>query len=83
MVVAGLAVEFLFLGFGIERTARNAKVIEASVTWNYDTILNIIFLAVAATLLWRYFRHGGGLAMLRTMNKPSGQQAQGHRHAHA
>jgi uncharacterized membrane protein YraQ (UPF0718 family) len=70
MVAAGLAVEFLFDGLGIERTDRNAKVIEASVTWNYSTYLNIVFLALAAVLLWRYFRRGGGLAMLRMMNRP-------------
>ena len=83
MVAAGLIVEFLFQGVGIERTARNAKVIEASVSWNYDTILNIIFLAVAVTLLWRYFRGGGGLAMLRTMNKPIDETQHAHAGAHA
>jgi uncharacterized membrane protein YraQ (UPF0718 family) len=70
MVAAGLAVEFLFEGLGIERTARNAKVIDASVTWNYSTYLNIVFLALAAVLLWRYFRRGGGIAMLRMMKRP-------------
>jgi uncharacterized membrane protein YraQ (UPF0718 family) len=70
MVAAGLIVEFLFQGIGIERSARNAKVIEASVTWNYNTYLNIVFLALAAVLVWRYFRRGGGLAMLRMMNRP-------------
>ncbi len=70
MVAAGLIVEFLFQGFGIERTARNAKVIEASISWNYTTVLNIVFLGLAAVLLWRYFRYGGGLRMLRMMNKP-------------
>jgi uncharacterized membrane protein YraQ (UPF0718 family) len=68
MVAAGLIVEFLFQGFGIERTARNAKVIEASISWNYTTVLNIVFLGLAALLLWRYFRYGGGLRMLRMMN---------------
>src|SRR5947199_2329895 len=58
MVVAGLAIEFLFEGFGIERHARNAKVVMASVTWNYTTFLNILFLLLPAGLLWRYFRLG-------------------------
>jgi uncharacterized membrane protein YraQ (UPF0718 family) len=70
MVAAGLAVEFLFEGVGIERKARNAKVIDATVTWNYSTYLNIVFLTLAAVLIWRYFRRGGGLAMLRMMNRP-------------
>jgi uncharacterized protein len=67
MALAGLIVEFVFAGLGIERTARNAKVVTASVTWSYTTYLNIVFLLVAALLLWRYFRRGGGLAMLRMM----------------
>jgi uncharacterized protein len=79
MVAAGLIVEFLFQGLGLERTARNAKVVEASVTWNYTTYLNIIFLAVAAALIWRYFRCGGGIRMLRMMSKP---MAHGHDHHH-
>jgi len=70
MAVAGLIVELLFGGIGIERTARNAKVMEASVSWNYTTYLNIVFLALAAVLLWRYFRYGGGWQMLKMMNEP-------------
>src|SRR5207248_1320366 len=46
MVLAGLLVELLFEGGGIERSARDAKVIEASVSWNYTTYLNIVFLLV-------------------------------------
>jgi len=84
MVISGLAVELLFQGVGLERKARNAKVVEASISWNYDTILNIAFLALAAVLVWRYFRHGGGLRMLRTMSKPSGEQhPPEHAHQHA
>src|SRR6266496_243807 len=69
MAAAGLIVEFLFQGLDLIPVERNAKVIEASVTWNYTTILNIIFLALAAVLLWRFVRTGG-LPMLRMMNKP-------------
>jgi uncharacterized membrane protein YraQ (UPF0718 family) len=70
MAVAGLLVELLFWAAGIERAARDAKVEMARVTWNYTTYLNIVFLSLAAVLLWRYFRRGGGPAMLRTMNEP-------------
>lgn len=77
MVAAGLTVEFLFDGLGLIPTERNAKVVEASVTWNYTTFLNIIFLAFGALLVSRYFRRGGGLAMLRMMDEPSE-----HEHAH-
>src|SRR6202795_2718561 len=73
MVAAGLSVEFLFQALGIERHARNAKVVTASVSWNYTTYLNILFLLLAAALVWRYFRAGGGWAMLKMMNKPMGE----------
>jgi uncharacterized protein len=81
MVAAGLVVEFLFHGLGIERTARNAKVMTAHVSWNYTTYLNVVFLAVGALLLWRYFRRGGGWAMLKMMGEPMGHEH--HEHAHA
>jgi uncharacterized membrane protein YraQ (UPF0718 family) len=70
MVVAGLIVEFAFQGLGLVREERDAKVVEASVTLNYTTVLNIVFLCLAAVLVSRYFRRGGGLRMLRMMNAP-------------
>jgi uncharacterized protein len=45
-------------------------VIQASVSLDYTTVLNVVFLALAALLVVRYFRRGGGLAMLRMMNTP-------------
>jgi hypothetical protein len=77
MVSAGLIVEFLFQALGLTPTERNAKVVTARVTWNYSTYLNIVFLSVAAVLIWRYFRRGGGWPMLKMMNEPMGE------HAHA
>jgi len=86
MVLAGLAVEFLFQAIGIVPTERNANVETASVTWNYTTYLNIVFLVAAAVLVWRYFRRGGGIAMLRMMNRPAGAGHDDHachgEHAH-
>jgi uncharacterized protein len=72
MVAAGLVVEFVFRGVGIERRARNAKVEMAEVSWNYTTYLNIVFLVLGAALVWRYFRRGGGWAMLKMMDAPMG-----------
>jgi uncharacterized protein len=86
MATAGLIVEFVFEGVGLEPTARNAKVIMANVSWNYTTYLNIVFLGVGALLIWRYFRRGGGWAMLKMMDKPmgDGHDHHGHEgHAHA
>jgi uncharacterized membrane protein YraQ (UPF0718 family) len=80
MATAGLVVEFLFAGLGIERHTRNAKVELAHVSFNYTTYLNAVFLLVAAVLLWRYFRRGGGWAMLKMMDKPMGHEHDHHPH---
>jgi uncharacterized membrane protein YraQ (UPF0718 family) len=79
MVVSGLAVELLFQALGIVPTERDAKVEMATVSWNYTTYLNIVFISLAAVLVWRYFRRGGGVPMLRMMNAPAGD---GHGHHH-
>ena len=75
MATAGLIVDLIFKALGLVPTgARHAKVTDAGVSWNYTTVLNIIFLLLAAALITRYFRKGGGLAMLRMMNKPMAEQ---------
>jgi uncharacterized protein len=74
MVAAALAVELLFQALGLVPEERNAKIVEASVTWNYTTVLNIIFSIFAAVLVWRFVRTGG-LPMLRMMNKPMSEHA--------
>jgi uncharacterized membrane protein YraQ (UPF0718 family) len=66
MVLAGYAVEFLFTGLGLMPAERTAKVAEVAIQWNYTTVLNIIFLLLAAALLVRFFRTGGP-AMMRMM----------------
>ena len=66
MVGAALIVEFLFDVLGLIPTNRAARVIEASISFNYTTILNIVFSVVALLLLIRFFRSGGP-AMLRMM----------------
>ncbi len=75
MVAAGLVVELVFGAVGLVPGERAAKVLEASVTWNYTTILNLVFLAVAAVLLVRFARTGGP-AMLRTMGGPPARSEQ-------
>jgi uncharacterized membrane protein YraQ (UPF0718 family) len=66
MVAAGYAVELIFGGLRLAPKERNASVIEAHISWNYTTWLNLIFLALAAALLLRFFT-SGGLSMLRMM----------------
>jgi hypothetical protein len=76
MAGAALVVELIFGTLGLVPAQRNARVVDASVTWNYTTWLNIVFLVLAAALVWRFFKTGGR-AMLRMMNKPGGM---GHSH---
>ena len=61
---------------------RHAQAVDAAITWNYTTLLNIIFLGLAAALVWRAARTGG-FGMLRLMNAmPSETPAPGHHHHH-
>jgi uncharacterized protein len=66
MAMAGLVVELVFGLLGLVPEERNAKVVEASISLNYTTVLNVIFLALAAVLVWRFMRTGGP-EMLREM----------------
>jgi uncharacterized membrane protein YraQ (UPF0718 family) len=78
MAGAALIVELIFGTLGLVPAQRNARVIEASISWNYTTWLNIAFLVLAGLLVWRFF-NTGGLAMLRMMNRPP---EMGHSHQH-
>jgi uncharacterized membrane protein YraQ (UPF0718 family) len=71
MIGAALIVEAVFAALG-----RTAQVVEASVTWNYTTWLNVAFLVLAACLIRRFLKTGGP-EMLRMMNRPAGA---GHAH---
>jgi uncharacterized protein len=77
MAGAALIVELAFEALGLIPGERNTKVVEASVVLNYTTVLNIVFLALAALLVWRFLRTGG-LPMLKEMN----ELAEAHGHAH-
>lgn len=81
MAAAALMVEFLFGLLHLVPTQRSAKIVEEAIRWNYTTWLNIVFLALAALLLWRFLRTGGP-EMLRMMNAPK-LTSQGRQHDHA
>lgn len=70
MVAAGYVVELLFGALGITPQNRNVVAITEGIQWNYTTILNIIFLVLAAVLVIRFISTGG-IPMLRMMNKPA------------
>jgi uncharacterized membrane protein YraQ (UPF0718 family) len=66
MVTAGYAVELIFGAAGLVPATRNAKVLNPTISWDYTTYLNIIFIVIAALLLRRFFRTGGAM-MLKMM----------------
>ncbi len=69
MGAAGLLVDLVFQALGLVPAARNAKVVEASITLNYTTVLNLLLLVLAGVLVVRFLRTGGP-EMLRMMNAP-------------
>jgi len=80
MVVAGYAVELLFHVLRMVPATRHATVMDAGVSWNYTTWLNIVFLVLAGVLLVRFFA-GGGVPMLRMMGgAPADEHAEHHHH---
>jgi uncharacterized protein len=70
MAGAALIVELIFGAIGLIPAQRNARVVEASIAWDYTAWLNIAFLILAAWLVWRFLKTGGP-AMLRMMNRPA------------
>ncbi len=71
MTAAGIVVEVIFGLLGLVPTGpRHAKVLEAHITFNYTSVLNIVFLVLAAILVTRFLRTGGP-AMLRMMDEPA------------
>ena len=59
MAGAALVIELIFKAVGLVPGERHAKIVETAIHWNYTTILNIIFLALAVGLVIRFLRTGG------------------------
>jgi len=77
MAVAALIVELIFNGFALIPSERKARVVEASITWDYTTWLNLGLLVLAGLLVRRFLKTGGP-AMLRMMNKPANHEGAHH-----
>jgi len=69
MAGAAYIVELIFGVAGMVPQQRSVHIAEAYIIWNYTTWLNIVFLGLAALLVWRFLKTGGP-EMLRMMNKP-------------
>src|SRR5437868_3846001 len=69
MASAALVIELLFQALHLVPAERHARIVEASIRCNYTTALNVIFLVIAAALLWRFFTTGGP-QMVKVMDRP-------------
>src|SRR5215469_8132755 len=78
MAGAAYILELIFRFAGLVPAQRSAQIVESHIIWNYTTWLNIMFLALALVLLWRFLKTGGP-EMLRMMNEPGHDD---HHHAH-
>lgn len=72
MAAAALVVEGIFGVLNLIPEKHQVEIVEAGMTWNYTTWLNLAFLALAALLVWRFLTTGGP-AMLKMMNRASGR----------
>jgi len=77
MVGAAYVVDLIFAAAGLVPQQRSAQIIETHIAWNYTTWLNIVFLGLAALLVWRFLKTGGP-EMLRMMNRPTPAEAHQH-----
>jgi uncharacterized membrane protein YraQ (UPF0718 family) len=77
MASAGYLVEVLFGALGIIPTSRAVSGLEQGPTWNYTSVLDLVFLLLTAILVWRFLATGGP-TMLRMMNKS--EQTMVHEH---
>jgi uncharacterized membrane protein YraQ (UPF0718 family) len=80
MVAAGLVIELVFGLLGLIPGQRNARVVEASISLNYTTVLNVIFLILAAVMVVRFLGTGGP-QMLKMMGEPAYHEDH-HEHHH-
>jgi len=67
MVLAGYIIEGIAQLLHFIPAVRSATVLEASVSWNYTSVLNIIFLIITALIVTRFLKTGGR-KMLSTMD---------------
>jgi len=80
MVGAGYLVELIFGTANLIPAQRNATVMQAGISWNYTSWLNIVFLVIAALLVFRFIS-SGGLPMVRMMGGPPDAEHGHHDHS--
>ncbi|MGN6742763.1 MAG: permease [Amnibacterium sp.] len=77
MVLAGYVIELLFTLLHLVPTERSARVLDAGITWDYTTWLNIVFLAIAAFLLVVFIRSGSWSMLSMMGGSPDAQHDHG------
>ena len=77
MALAALAVEFLFAALHLIPKHGGANVMMEHISWNYTSVLNIVFLVMTALLLWRFLRTGGP-EMMKMMDHAPSQDGTAH-----
>jgi uncharacterized membrane protein YraQ (UPF0718 family) len=79
MAAAGYLIELLFSALRIIPSDKEVTLLTSGISWNYTSVLNIIFLVLAALLVIRFVTTGGP-AMLRMMNMSHHDMDHGHHH---
>ncbi|EIF32158.1 putative permease [Burkholderia sp. Ch1-1] len=82
MVAAALLVEGLFQSLGWVPTERHTAVVDAAITFNYTTVLDIIFGVVFVVLTVVFFRTGGPEMMRMMEGGVHDQGSHGHHSTH-
>jgi len=81
MVAAGYIVELIFGATNLIPSQRSATVMQAEISWNYTTWLNIVFLVIATVLVIRFIATNG-IPMLRMMGGSPDANDECHDHTH-
>ncbi len=79
MVAAGYVIELVFTPLHlVPAGARHASVGDTGISWNYTTWLNIVFLLLAAALVWRFLTTGGRQMLSMMGGSPNDMTGQDH-----
>jgi len=83
MAGAGYVIELVFAPLHLIPTGhRDAKTAVTAISWNYTTVLNIVFLMIAAVLLLRFLTTGGRPMLAMMGGSPSDEHDHDHDHHH-
>lgn len=83
-VAAGYVVELVFSVLGLVPAERSAVVDAGGVSWNYTSVLDIVFVVLAVVLVIRFLRTGGRgmLSMMGGSPDPAGDTGAGQHGEH-